>query len=182
MLDIYNEQLALSGSYIAERRMNFLSSISADAAKIHSYISGGENIEISYSCGYKTEPDIYRGFLQSLNENREKDLRLGYTTAGPHRDDIKIVLNNADVRIYGSQGQQRTCALSLKLSELGYFRTVTGEYPILLLDDVFSELDENRKKRLTEYCSSTQTIITTTEKTGIGGVSFEVESGTIKRI
>ena len=96
-------------------------------------------------------------------KNLDKDLSLGYTSYGPHRDDIKVSINNVDVRTFGSQGQQRTCALSLKLAELNILENVTKTKPVLLLDDVLSELDDNRKKRLLEYCKNTQTLITCTE-------------------
>ena len=103
--------------------------------------------------------------LEELKSRYEKDMILGYTTVGPHRDDIKIKVNNEDVKIYGSQGQQRTCALSLKLAELELFKEKFNEYPVLILDDAFSELDSNRRTKLLEVIKEIQTIITCTELT-----------------
>ncbi|MDD4002961.1 MAG: DNA replication/repair protein RecF [Clostridia bacterium] len=163
MLEIYDEQLASAGSYIISSRMEFISSIYDDVKKIHKTLSHSEELEISYQSSLSLQGDIKQNFLNNLKSSREKDLKLGYTTVGPHRDDIKILLSNLDVKIYGSQGQQRTCALSIKLSELNYYKKITGEYPLLLLDDVFSELDIFRRKRLLSYCDYVQTIITTTE-------------------
>ena len=99
------------------------------------------------------------------SKNLEKDFKFGYTTAGIHRDDLNLYVNNVEVKNFGSQGQQRTVALSLKLAELECNKNRTGQYPILLLDDVFSELDEERRKRLLKFTQKTQTIITGTEIT-----------------
>ena len=185
MIEIYNSQLAETGGYLIEQRVKFITEIKENAKKIHSYITDGEKLDISYACNFELNGGITEGFLKSLQQNFEKDLNLGYTTTGPHRDDIKIFSDGKDVRIYGSQGQQRTCALSLKFSELEYFKAVTGEYPVLLLDDVFSELDLQRKNKIMEYCGIVQTIITSAEK--ICSVSentavFEVCKGSVKRI
>ena len=98
-----------------------------------------------------------------LQKNLEKDFKLGYTSVGVHRDDLDIYLNDIEVKDYGSQGQQRTVALSMKLAELEIIKNRIGEYPILLLDDVFSELDQDRRKKLLKFTSKTQTIITCTD-------------------
>lgn len=101
--------------------------------------------------------------VQKLNINFEKDVKVGYSTYGTHRDDIKVTVNNVDVRAFGSQGQQRTCALSMKLAELEIIKQDTSKLPILLLDDVLSELDDDRKIKLLKFCSKTQTLLTCTE-------------------
>lgn len=182
MLEIYDEQLSRAGSYLIERRVDFLSSIAPNVQKIHRFITQSEEMEISYQCGIEAGGDIRAAFKEKLKENLDRDMALGYTTVGPHRDDIRIICDGRDVRTYGSQGQQRTCALSLKLSELEYFKETTGEHPVLLLDDVFSELDSSRKTRLLEYCSFVQTIITTTENVqGEGLDLFEVIDGSVHR-
>ena len=115
------------------------------------------------NCYLENEQVIKATFYNLLKENIDKDFRLGYTTSGPHRDDIKIELNNIDVREFGSQGQQRTTTLALKLSEVEIFKEEYGEYPILLLDDVMSEIDETRQNNLLKACNGIQTIITTTQ-------------------
>lgn len=185
MIEIYDSQLAAAGAYLIEKRMEFISSIKENAAKIHKYITGEEELAVSYSCSFDIKESIADSFLKSLKQNIEKDLNLGYTSCGPHRDDLKITADNIDVRIFGSQGQQRTCALSLKLSELDYFKKATGEYPVLLLDDVFSELDPQRKNKILSYCSFVQTIITSAENltpTGKDTVIFEVKKGKVQKL
>ena len=101
--------------------------------------------------------------IKALQKDLDKDFKNGFTGKGIHRDDIDIYLNGVEVKNFGSQGQQRTAALSLKLAELEIIKSRTGEYPILLLDDVLSELDAFRRKRLLKFTSKTQTIITCTE-------------------
>lgn len=100
--------------------------------------------------------------LKKLRDHLEQDLRMGTTTVGPHRDDIGIEMNGMDVRTYGSQGQKRTAALSMKLAEMEMMGEETGQSPILLLDDVMSELDENRQQYLVQSIEKHQTIITCT--------------------
>ena len=111
---------------------------------------------------YGEEEEIAYAMYEDLKTAFEKDIRLGYTNIGPHRDDIKFSLNGMDARIYGSQGQQRTVALSLKLAETETFYKRTGEYPILILDDVLSELDKGRQRRLIKSVEHIQTIFTAT--------------------
>jgi len=123
---------------------------------------------------------IYRQLFELLEQSIEKDLHLGYTSVGPHRDDIKIVCNDIDIRNFGSQGQQRTTALSLKLAELEIFKEEMGEYPILILDDVLSELDENRCKKLLDNIKDVQTILTGTSfDYEYPATIFEISNGTI---
>ena len=117
-----------------------------------------------------------------LKKNLEKDFKLGYTTVGIHRDDIDIFLNDTEVKNFGSQGQQRTVALSLKLAELENMKEHCGEYPILLLDDVFSELDTERQARLLKFVGRTQTFITCTDERKLSGRLFEIVSGKIVKI
>ena len=126
--------------------------------EIHYKISGGkENLILSY------EPSIDDIFFEDeLLKARNKDLKLCQTTVGPHRDDMLFSIDNVDIRKYGSQGQQRTAALSLKLSEIELVKKVTGDNPVLLLDDVLSELDSNRQNYLLNNIGNIQTIITCT--------------------
>ncbi len=113
-------------------------------------------------------------------------MRLGFTTIGPHRDDVKFLLNGLDAKIYGSQGQQRTIALSLKIAETEAFKLRFGEYPILILDDVLSELDKKRQRKLVSRVKDVQTLFTATsiDRTVFKGADFEkitIENGGVKR-
>ena len=116
-----------------------------------------------------------------LKRNLEKDFKLGYTSIGVHRDDIDIYLNDVEVKNFGSQGQQRTVALSLKLAELENMFNINGEYPILLLDDVFSELDIDRQRRLLKFVDRTQTFITCTDERKLEGTLFYIKDGKIEK-
>lgn len=164
-LSIWNAQLAQAGSEIVFFRLQFVQKLIPLCEKVHSYLSGGkETIHIEYQGESGTQAEIEQKLLSSLSENFEKELRLGYTTVGPHRDDIKITVNGIDVRTYGSQGQQRTSALALKLAEIEIIFQEKNETPVLLLDDVLSELDASRRKKLLKFSEKTQTIITTVEE------------------
>ena len=100
--------------------------------------------------------------MEKLNSNLNKDMDRGTTLIGPHRDDFSTFINNMDVKVFGSQGQQRTAILTIKFSSLKIIKEVTGEYPVLLLDDVLSELDINRKQYILKSIKDIQTIITCT--------------------
>lgn len=163
-LPIWDEQFTLVASEIIDERRRYIDKLARYVKKVHSFLTNGkEDIELSYSTFTDSQDNVKEKMLQKLTDNIEKDIRLGYTTVGPHRDDIKIIVNGIDIKTYGSQGQQRTCALSLKLAELEIFKEVRNEYPVLLLDDVLSELDKNRQRRLFEYIQNIQALITTTE-------------------
>ena len=170
-LNIWDDQLIKHGNIIITKRQAFLKQLAPYVKKKHTELTGGkEDIELIY--------ETCTDFAKELANARERDLRLRTTTVGPHRDDIAILINGQDVRTYGSQGQQRTAALSIKLGELDLFTNVTGERPILLLDDVFSELDSNRQSRLLTSIANTQVIITTTEVPAMGKI-FQVKHGTV---
>lgn len=171
-LSVWDDQLVSVGTILIQKRIAFVNSLTPYLISVHSHLSGRtEKITFSYCFldpdgGEKVidkTGDIGGYFAKQLEEARSKDLRLRTTSVGPHRDDIKIEINGKDVRTYGSQGQQRTAALSVKIAELKLFEAVTGEKPILLLDDVFSELDSSRQMRLLTFTKNTQTVITTTE-------------------
>jgi len=206
-LDIWDLQLAKVGAVIVARRMQFVGKLCENVAKVHSYLTGGkETIEVSYERSDQhapqggacyenitnvtrvtneatTEPhdDIEALLLGHIQAAREKDLRLRTTTVGPHRDDLKISIDGKDVRHFASQGQQRTVALSLKLAELEIFREATGEMPVLLLDDVFSELDAERQARLVKALSKCQSLVTAVSFVGAANnvKIFKVENGAI---
>ena len=149
---------------IIKSRNEFLTEIAPIAQEKHALLSDGkETLTISTESGYYgTEEEIAYAMYQDLKTGLERDMRLGFTTIGPHRDDVKFTLNGDDVRVFGSQGQQRTVALSLKLAETETFYKRFGEYPILILDDVLSELDKKRQRKLVGSVEHLQTIFTAT--------------------
>ncbi len=157
-LTIWDDQLVSYGCKIIERRREFVSQIAEVIKEKHSKISGGkENLEIFY------EPDVEEGdFAAKLAQNLDRDRKSKMTSAGPHRDDFCFCIGDVDIRKFGSQGQQRTAALSLKLSEIDLVKKLSGDNPILLLDDVLSELDSNRQNFLLSSIGDIQTIITCT--------------------
>lgn len=166
MLVLWDTQLAKEGAYIVSKRYEFIQKLKNFANEAHLKITNNSEIldlEYESSVKFSSLDEIQTQLENKLKETVDKDLSLQYTTIGPHRDDILIKSNNIDVRKYGSQGQQRTCALSLKLAEISLFKDELGETPILLLDDVLSELDEGRRNMLMDISSSLQTIITCTD-------------------
>ncbi|MBO5884538.1 MAG: DNA replication/repair protein RecF [Clostridia bacterium] len=179
IMKIWNEQLADCALKISKFRENFVLMLAPYAKKAHLYLTeGAENLEVEY-VGIKeqTKEDI----VNKLESNLEKDLQLGYTSFGPHRDDIKVSIDGVDLRTFGSQGQQRTAALSLKLAELDIIEKQLYTKPVLLLDDVLSELDNNRKMRLLEYCKNTQTLITCTSfDFDVPHKKIQIQKGEIK--
>ena len=157
-LNIWDSQLVSFGSKVIERRKQFASQICEIIYDIHSKLSGGkEELIVKY------EPDVsVENFEAAMRMNQERDIRLKQTTTGPHRDDFSFIVNEIDIRKYGSQGQQRTAALSLKLSEIELVKKISKDTPVLLLDDVLSELDSNRQNYLLNSIGNIQTIITCT--------------------
>ncbi|MCR5452055.1 MAG: DNA replication/repair protein RecF [Lachnospiraceae bacterium] len=157
-LPIWDEQLIEYGKKIIASRRKFIEEISLVVNEMHSKISGGkEDLGMAY------EPDVEDMFFaDELISNRERDLKFAQTSCGPHRDDVFFSIKDIDIRKFGSQGQQRTCALSLKLSEIEMMERTIGEKPILLLDDVMSELDSKRQNYLLDGLRDIQTIITCT--------------------
>lgn len=157
-LDVWDMQLVNYGIEVMKFRQDFIAKMNTMIQKIHLQLSGSkEELVIRY------EPDTIPGqFETALKKNRPQDIRQKTTLSGPHRDDISFYVNGIDIRKYGSQGQQRTAALSLKLSELELVKTLIHDNPILLLDDVLSELDGSRQNHLLNAISDIQTIITCT--------------------
>lgn len=166
MLVGWDDQLARLGAKIVCDRRRWVEQLLPFAADAHKQLSDGQEVlSVAYECDIKaqTEADVAQELMQALTQSLPKDRDLTYTTVGPHRDDLCIRVNDIDVRKFGSQGQQRTSALSLKLAQVGLLREQTGEAPILLLDDVLSELDEVRRNRLIAFAGEIQTLITCTE-------------------
>lgn len=158
MLDVWDEQLVKYGLEIIKTRREFIEKLNEIIQGIHEKLTGGmEKLYIQYEPSVKEED-----FEKTISHNRDKDLRTRTTNAGPHRDDIIFEIQEIDIRKYGSQGQQRTTALSLKLAEIELVKHTTGDTPILLLDDVLSELDSNRQNQLLDSLKDIQTIITCT--------------------
>lgn len=157
-LNIWDSQLVSFGSKIIERRIQFATQMSEIIYDIHKKLSGGrEELIIKY------EPDVsIEDFERLMRINQERDIKLKQTTTGPHRDDFSFIVNGIDIRKYGSQGQQRTAALSLKLSEIELVKKISKDTPVLLLDDVLSELDSNRQNYLLNSIGDIQTIISCT--------------------
>ncbi|MCR5503154.1 MAG: DNA replication/repair protein RecF [Lachnospiraceae bacterium] len=157
-LSIWDSQLVSYGSKIMERRASFAGQISEIIRDYHRKLSGGkEEIVVKY------EPNVsIEDYGSEIEKSRERDVRAKMTTVGPHRDDFSFIVNGIDIRKFGSQGQQRTAALSLKLSEIELVKTITGDTPVLLLDDVLSELDSSRQNYLLDSIGDVQTIITCT--------------------
>ena len=181
-IDIWDRALVTSSKFIAFERNKFVENIVPYAEKAHNYISNGkENLSLKYKCGCSVNLDenFETNMTKLLKKNLEKDFKLGYTSIGTHRDDIDIFLNDEEVKAFGSQGQQRTVALSLKLAELENMFNINGDYPILLLDDVFSELDLDRQKRLLKFVGRTQTFITCTDERKIDGKLYFINDGKI---
>lgn len=169
-LAIWDSQLMSFGSKIIERRKLFVDQLNDIIYEIHKKLSGGkEELIISY------EPDIaIEEFEKSLRYNQDRDIRMKQTSIGPHRDDFAFLNKDVDIRKYGSQGQQRTAALSLKLSEIELVKKIAKDTPILLLDDVLSELDSNRQNYLLNSIGDIQTIITCTGLEEFVNNRFEV--------
>lgn len=157
-LSIWDSQLASFGGKIIERRSLFINQLNEIIREIHSKLSGGkECISIQYEKNAESEE-----LETKINKSRDRDIYLKQTTVGPHRDDIAFMVNDIDIRKFGSQGQQRTAALSLKLSEIELVKKSIHDTPVLLLDDVLSELDSSRQNYLLNQIGNIQTIITCT--------------------
>ena len=181
MLDIWDETLSEYSYKIFEYRKYFIDKFSEKLEVFHNLItkSGKEEIKIKYiSNGRDRE-----SYLENLRKSRQVDIKRGFTATGIHRDDFMIYINNRPVAIFGSQGQQRTAVLTLKLCELQIVKDELNENPILLLDDFMSELDNQRRKSFLENIEGNQVIITCTDKIELNrkASNFFVEKGVCKR-
>lgn len=181
-LEILTEQLAAEGAEVLARRLNFTERLEVWAQQILSEISlQKEQLTITYQSSLtntekmftETEPEqltkeLYEAFITAYKKAQEKEIDQGITTIGPHRDDLTFFINGQDVQKFGSQGQQRSTSLSVKLAEIELMKEQTGEYPILLLDDVLSELDDQRQTHLLySIQKKVQTFLTTTSIEGV---------------
>ena len=163
ILEVYDIQLIEYGYNIIIDRMKYMDKLNYYGKDIHKDItSGKEEIEFKYVSTIKDLTNIKEDFYNILKQNRKRDIDRGITSVGPHRDDFSVLINNIDTKVYGSQGQQRTAVLTMKFSSLNIIKELTGEHPVLLLDDVLSELDFSRKKYILSTIGEIQTIITCT--------------------
>ncbi|WP_434310419.1 DNA replication/repair protein RecF [Hominifimenecus sp. rT4P-3] len=157
-LDVWDEQMASYGVPLIARRRDFIKELDILVRDIHHALSGGrEKIEICYASNVSEDH-----FIEVLTRERGRDLKMRSSLTGPHRDDLRFLINGVDVRHFGSQGQQRTAALSLKLAEIEIVKQRVKDSPVLLLDDVLSELDGSRQNQLLQRISNIQTIMTGT--------------------
>lgn len=173
VLDLWDEPLAGKGAAIIETRMKYLARLSESAAAIYDEISAGrEQLTLGYRAyaREKTDADaaqIKEELLRALAARRETDLEHGSTGVGPHREEFSVRLSGVSARTYGSQGQQRSAALTLKLAEAALFAAVTGEEPVVLLDDVFSELDPARQQYVVKHFENRQVFITCCDEASV---------------
>ena len=182
LLDIFDEQLADLSNSIFEYRNKYIEKIADIIQENHDLITKNtENKEI-IKIKYISNAHDKEGFLSNLKKSRQVDLKRGFTGSGIHRDDFLVYINKKVVSIFGSQGQQRTATLTLKLCELRIVTEEIGETPVLLLDDFMSELDEKRRNSFLENLEDSQVIITCTDDINIEKAnikSFHVENGTV---
>lgn len=162
-LNIWDEKLAEYGAYIYQKRLELVQFFNKPCAENYNKIANSnENVKLSYTCSFNDPYTEKEDYLDALQENREKDIAYQRTRKGIHRDDLEIYFNNHNVSNFASRGEMRTLIIALKLSEIEFIEAQTGRKPILLLDDVFSELDINRQKFLLEAIQNYQSFITTT--------------------
>lgn len=164
LLFAWDAQIADEGAKIIRKRKEFCDKLKVYAKQCHSALTDNkETLELEYITQIKGDGvnELTANYADTLAKNVEKDFQLRYTSSGCQRDDISLKINDVDVRSFGSQGQLRTTALSLKLAELKIFKDIIGEYPVMILDDVLSELDIDRQKRLLNFDSGLQILLTT---------------------
>lgn len=189
LLDTWDEQLIKYSSLIIKDRIKYINLLSQKSEEIYSGISDNkEKLSLKYLCGTeffeKTEiNDIYDYLSEKIKNTRNEDILLKTTSVGPHRDDVDIKIDNMSARSFGSQGQQRSCALALKLGESEIIKDVTGENPVALLDDVMSELDEKRQDYVLNHIKERQVFLTCCDPSQVlrlcKGKSFLINGGKI---
>ena len=180
ILDAWDEELVKVATEIVDARAKAVAELEPEAARCHGRIAGGERLQV----GYEGPPE---DLAEAVHNSRAEDLRRGTTSVGPHRDDVRIVLDGQDARAYGSQGQQRTAVVSLKLAEAALIERRTGERPVLLLDDVLSELDGERRSALLDQVAGGGQVVLTSVEIGsfpadliAGAMVWKVREGTIE--
>lgn len=191
LLDVFDVQIAKIGTSIILERNNFINELYIICKEIHNKLTlSKEDITLRYNSNVPLIDDkleMEKVYLRLLKENITRDIECGSTEIGPHRDDLFMFINDKEVKTYGSQGQQRTIVLSIKLSEVEIIKKERGIYPVVLLDDVFSELDEERRLYLTKSFSEMQTFITVTDAVDIKSLDqfnksiFYIENGNLEK-
>lgn len=195
LLDVWDRSFAKLAYSLINARCRYIARLSPKAAEIYGGISAGrEKLAAAYQC---TIPGDWQSLaigpgegeamiLEALAQNRREDLRCGYTTIGPQRDDLELLIDGASARSFGSQGQQRSCALTLKLAECALIEEVAGEKPVVLLDDVLSELDKKRRDYFLSGIHDGQVFITCCDRSGFRGirkgVAMRVKEGAVKAV
>lgn len=181
-LEAWDEQLVQSALDLRKQRETYIQKLSDTAAFTHNDIADQkESLRISYTPSLESE--TFEGCMDALLASRDTDLRRLTTTLGPHRDDVTVLVNERDVRAFGSQGQQRTAALSMRLAELSVMHEEMGEWPVLMLDDVMSELDPGRRRHLLSHLKGVQTLVTCTDAADLAGAEagmiVEIDNATL---
>lgn len=190
MLDVWDVNFAKAAYSIINARSRYIKRIAPKAQEIYSGITQNkESFAVSYLCGVAgydpdlTQPQIENIIMDKLANARSEDIKNGHTTIGPHRDDLEIMVKDISARSFGSQGQQRSASLTLKLAECSLIDEIMGEKPIVLLDDVFSELDKKRRDYFIKQMGETQVFITSCDQTGIkklpAGKAFFMKDGVL---
>lgn len=194
LLDVLSDQLAASGAEVMVARRQLLDRLLVWAQQLHHEIAVEESeLTFEYCSTPKisedsTVKDVYAQLRKQYHDNQKREIEHGTTLAGPHRDDLKFLINGKNVQTFGSQGQQRTTALSVKLAEIDLMKEITGEYPLLLLDDVLSELDARRQTHLLAAIQDkVQTFLTTTSLNDVAQhlinppTVFDIDHGTLTK-
>lgn len=186
LLDVYDEKLSRLASKITVHRLRFIERINSLATKALFYISDKkENIKIVYKPGFNSKfnvniKEIEEKYFEEFKKIRDEEILRGVTLIGPQRDDLEFYLNEKDAKVYCSQGQQRSIILSLKLAEFEFMKEILGEAPVLLLDDILSELDIKRQNKLLNFIRDNQTIITCTDKDLYKKIKYPYKSYLVK--
>ena len=169
MLDAWDDVVSQGAAALLDARLRLFRRLEGKIAEVYADMSGGEEAAVAYECSVEgaleaaTKDEMREIILAALAARREEDIRRQHTTAGPHRDDIAFTIAGREARTFASQGQQRTLAIAVKMAEVLVFSEISGEMPMLLLDDVMSELDESRRAAVMGYVGAgTQTVVTTT--------------------
>lgn len=187
-LDIWDDKISTLGAVVSAERLKYVEKLSPITEEIYDGLSNGrEKMNISYSTSAnlsaKTERGLKAEIIEALKVTRKQDILTGTTSIGPHRDDLKLSINDLLARSFGSQGQQRSCALSLKLAESQIIKAITGQQPVALLDDVMSELDNTRQDYILNHIDGKQVFITCCEPSTLlkmsGGKAFEIKEGSL---